>query len=385
MIENVLILGNHIQALNLARQAKSLNVGVTLATSSRWCVAYFSNAVNDVLSFCTLDDLLERIRSLYHGQKDTLLFPSSDDMVELLADNYAELSAHFFLGIPAPDVVRQFGNKRLSAQFCSEFGIPTPHTWCPKDLEDVRQISKIVRYPVVLKPAVMYSFHKTFGKKAFRCDSAESLNKMAAVVAKRFSINQMLIQQFIGGGPRCLFSYGTFSVDGEPRAAVIANRIRQNPMQFGNSTTFAVTCNSADIQLLAEKILKATHYTGLAEIEFMYDEPSKQYLFLEINTRAWKWHSISEGLGFGFLSELIRFENGMPTQKHLDFEREMAWTERLTDFAVVAKEIVHGRMNIKEVWSSYRREKVYAVWDKHDMKPFFMYLLLSPMLYFSRH
>lgn len=231
----------------------------------------------------------------------------------------------------------------------------------------------------------MYSFHKLFGKKAFRCNDKNELILRATAIAKRFPLENVLIQEFLSGGPQYLYSYGTFAVNGVPRAAIMVNRIRQNPMDFGNSTTFAITCNIPEIKKIAEEILKLTGYFGLAEVEFMYDTKTATYKFIEVNTRAWKWHSISNQLGFGFLTEMIHYYNGTSVKPKLNFSKRVAWTERLTDFIIIMKELMKDRIKWKEVVLCYKMRKEYAVWNSKDMLPFFMYVLLSPILYFKRH
>lgn len=197
-------------------------------------------------------------------------------------------------------------------------------------------------------------------------------------------MENVLIQEFLSGGPQYLYSYGTFAVNGVPRAAIMVNRIRQNPMDFGNSTTFAITCNIPEIKKIAEEILKLTGYFGLAEVEFMYDTKTATYKFIEVNTRAWKWHSISNQLGFGFLTEMIYYYNGTSVKLKLNFSKRVAWVERLTDYSIIAKETIKGNLDMRKAYNSYKIEKEYAVWSSKDKLPFFMYILMSPVLFFIR-
>lgn len=306
-------------------------------------------------------------------------------MIEFLVKYYDEFNEAFYMGIPKPETVTLFSDKRNTYRFCEKNHIACPHSWYPDTIEDVKQIADEVDYPVIIKPSIMYSFHKLFGKKAFRCNDKNELILRATAIAKRFPLENVLIQEFLSGGPQYLYSYGTFAVNGVPRAAIMVNRIRQNPMDFGNSTTFAITCNIPEIKKIAEEILKLTGYFGLAEVEFMYDTKTATYKFIEVNTRAWKWHSISNQLGFGFLTEMIHYYNGTSVKPKLNFSKRVAWTERLTDFIIIMKELMKDRIKWKEVVLCYKMRKEYAVWNSKDMFPFFMYVLLSPILYFKRH
>jgi predicted ATP-grasp superfamily ATP-dependent carboligase len=385
LIRKVCILGNHIQALGLARQVKDLGINVLLFTDSRYSVARYSNAVDKTVLFHDEADLYNKILSADENEKEPLLFPTNDQMVEFLCRNHSRLNKDFHLGIPEPETVGLFYDKRNTCQFAAEHDIPIPATWCPDTMDELEAIAKDISYPVVLKPAVMHSFHKALGKKAFKCSTSYELMDRAREIGAFFSINEMIIQEYLAGGAKTLFSYGVFAAQGKPIASLMANRIRQNPMDFGNSTTYAKTCNIEEIRQISEKILSLTNYFGLAEIEFMHDPKTGKYKFLEINPRAWKWHSISNGLGFSFIGKMISYLNSGDTSVINDYEKQIAWVERLTDSAVVLKEIVKGRMRIKEVLDSYKKDKVYPVWSQQDIKPFFMYLVLASYLYLKRH
>ena len=381
-INNVIILGGHIQALGLARQAHKIGVEVILVLQDDFSVARFSRAVRKTIVCTDINKLKEALQP-YAGMQ-TLLFPTSDEYIEFLTDNYTELYKQFILGIPKPACVEIFANKRKTYPFAEEKGIPHPMSWFPKTIDDVKKIAKDMKSPLIIKPGIMYSFHKTFGKKAFKCDTPKELLSISEKIALQYPLDSLVIQEFLTGGSEVLYSFGALAMNGEPLAWVTANRIRQNPIDFGNSTTFAITCNIPEIEIIARKILKEVNYDGLAEVEFMYDETLNTYKFLEINTRAWKWHSISTGLGFGFLSDMIHYYNGEKGDFNPEFKK-CAWVERLTDFAVSLKCILKGRLKLNDILSSYNQKKVNAVWSIKDPLPAIMYLLMSPILFVKRH
>jgi predicted ATP-grasp superfamily ATP-dependent carboligase len=385
MINTVFLLGNHIQSLGLARQLRNYNIDVILFTDSKYSICRFSNTIKKTYFFKNEIDLLIKIKQNKSNLHNTLIFPTNDHMVGFLCVNYDELLKDFFIGIPHPDIVNIFADKRNTYRFAAEHNIPFPESHYPLSINDVEELSGKVNYPVIIKPAIMHVFYKTFSKKAFKCDSPSELIKEVKKIEKKFPVDQLIIQEFLDGGAKDLYSYATFSVNGKSIAALIANRPRQNPMNFGNSTTYAITSYIPEIKIQAEKILELTNYFGLAEVEFMYDKKSKQYKFLEINTRAWKWHSISEGLGFSFIGKMISYYNENDLSELKNFDKVTAWVERLTDIAVVIKELFKGNNILKETISSYKVSKVYAVWSSKDPLPFLCYIFLSPILYFKRH
>lgn len=385
MIQRVVIIGGHIQALGLARQVAKKQVEVVLLLDTAWAVARFSRYVARTLYYQTIEELNSQIMQLQLSNKATLLFPTNDEAVEVLSNHYEEYQADFAMGIPNSSIVALFNNKRTAYQYVADNGIPCPRCWYPSTIDDVREMATTLEYPVVVKPAVMYSFHATFGKKAYRCDNAEELESIFQRIASvNYPIDTILIQEYLSGGPKYLYSYGAFAANGEPKVALMANRIRQNPMDFGNSTTFAVTCNIPQIAEQSKQLLQMVNYFGLGEVEWMYDPITDTYKFLEINTRAWKWHTISNQLGFSFIGAMIDYYNGT-TVSVVNHTQSVGWVERLTDWTVIAKEILRGKMNINDVYKTYRIKKENAVWQWTDPLPGIMYILMAPILYVKRY
>ena len=471
MIQRVVIFGGHIQALGLARQVKAKGIEVVIVTDDGCSVARFSRAVDRTI-VAPIGDWRLKIEELELPEKGTMLFPTNDEAVEFLCTHYEDYKNRFALGVPEPKVIELFNDKRRAYRFAEASGVHCPKCWYPDTMEEVEVLSKELPYPVVVKPAVMYSFHATFGKKAFRCDDAASLKATyMRIAAKQYPLETLVVQEFLDGGAKNLYSCGVMAAGGEIIVSMQANRIRQNPMDFGNSTTYAISCFVPQIQEQTEALLRMTNYSGVGEVEWMWDAKSATYKFLEINTRAWKWHSISNQLGFSFIGALIDFYNGeenienkgenikntcltkkeesqvtysnstsldpqssqkqafgqpdaqscsdtdksypldssekntdvpsfqkMPknictadnssqkwTKKINRDEKQVAWCERLTDWTVIAKEILHGRMGLKDVCASYKIKHESAVWSWRDPLPAIMYILLSPILYVKRH
>ncbi len=347
-----------------------------------YSVARFSRYVSKVCvcpSEERLLECLERIRS-----KESLLFPTSDDYIDFIVRHYDYLSDSFTLALPELTTVKLFADKTLAYRFAEENLIP--HPWCryPKTIEDVVSMANRLDYPVVVKPAVMYDFHRRFGKKAFLCHSKDSLlAKVLELKKADYPISALILQEYLSGGAKSLYSCGVFAVDGEVRSSITVNRIRQNPMDFGNSTTFAETVDIPEIVEITKRIIKLTNYTGMGEVEFMYDKG--EYKFLEINTRAWKWHTITDGRGFSFIGDWVDWLNRGAVSTSLLSHKKCAWVERLTDFAVIVKGLFRGQVKFWEAIKSYCQIKVSAVWSIRDPLPAVMYVLMSPILFLKRY
>ncbi len=379
-INRLCILGGHIQALGLARQAKKKGVAVTLIIADGFSVARFSRYVDKVYICRSEEHLINCLNT--NKSKCTLLFPTSDEYIDFIVRHFSALNETFLVALPELATTQLFADKSLSYKFAKANNIP--HPWCkyPQSLSDVHDMASQLEYPVVIKPAVMYDFHKQFGKKAYLCESKEELLlKTNALAQAGYPVKALILQEYLSGGAKNLYSFGFFAVNGNVKSSITVNRIRQNPMDFGNSTTFALTTDIPQIEDIAKRIIHLTNYTGMGEVEFMYDKG--EYKFLEVNTRAWKWHTITDGQGFSFIGDWIDWLNRESLTAH--FSNDCAWVERITDYAVILKGIFKKQIKLGDVIRSYGQRKISAVWSLSDPLPAIMYALMSPILYVKRY
>jgi len=383
MIDSVFILGNHIQALGLARLAKKINLKVSLFNDHVVSITRYSNACQHFYLFRNKEELLHLLQDL-GGKKRTLLLATNDSLIDFLSSNYKKLSKSYYLSIPNPEIVEICYNKRATYRKALELKIPIPESHFPDTLEDILQLSEAVRFPVILKPAVMHTFHKVTGKKALLCMTKDELIKNYKKIIAIIPPTEVILQEYLKGGAKTLYSFGSFAANGEVYSSLSANRTRQNPMDFGNSTCYAITVSEPAFENIASKFIKSINYFGMSEVEFMKDPETGEFKMLEINPRAWKWHSIANRLNINFLKLMVDYLDGKEIEPEHKNKTGVAWIERLTDTYIALNEMFHKRFTFKEYLKSLQVPKENAVWSLNDPLPAIMYLLLSPYLFFKR-
>ncbi len=384
MIERIVILGNHIQGLGISRITNRLGYEVILYNQSSLSVARFSNTCGKFIKFKDLTHLLKLLMESELNGKKTLIFPTNDLMVGFLSDNYDELSTKYILSISEKKITDIAFNKRKTYESAKNAGLPIPESFYPNTLEELNLIESKLVYPVILKPAVMYHFYKKAGKKVFLCKSKDELvanyEKAVQIIPK----NEVIIQEMLTGGAAKLFSFASYAKCGSVKGSFIANRIRQKPMDFGVATTFAKTVISEEIETSAKIFLKSINYTGVSEVEFMFDDKTKKYKLIEINPRTWKWHTMSNAVGINLIKMLIDDFDGKEIIEQKNTIENIGWIEQLTDSFIMISEILKGRLRFKDYLKSLKIHKEYATWDKKDPLPAIMYIILSPYFYFMR-
>ena len=384
MIKEVVILGNHIQGLGISRIAKRLGHKVTLYNQSAISVARFSNTLDKFIRFKDLDHLLKLLMDRDLNGKEVLVFPTNDLLVGFLSDNFEKLSTKYKLSISEKKITDLAFNKRNTYEAAKKAGLPIPESFYPNSLDELEKIEGQLTYPVILKPAVMYHFYKKAGKKVFRCGNKEELFNNYKKAIEIIPKNEVIIQEMLSGGAEKLYSFASYASKGEVKGSFIANRIRQKPMDFGVATTFAITVLSERIDDLALKFLKSLNYTGVSEVEFMFDEKTSDYKLIEINPRTWKWHTMSNKVGINLIEMLIDDYNGKDVTVQKNTLENIGWIEQLTDTFVMFSEVLKGRMKLKDYLKSIKINKEFATWDRKDPLPAIMYIILSPYLFFIR-
>jgi len=384
MIKDVYILGNHIQGLGISRIACRLGYDITLFNQSSLSVARFSNTCKKFVKFENSENLLDILRKRNVENKTAILIPTNDFLVGFLSDNYNLLNEKYYISIAPKEITDIAYNKRKTYKTANEANIPIPKSYYPDNFADMKNLCTEIEFPVIVKPAIMYDFLKKSGKKVFLCKNETELinnyNRAIEIIPK----DEVIVQELLDGGAKNLYSYASYAKDGEPCGSFVVNRLRQKPMDFGVATTFAVTVINERVESLAYEFLKKINYTGLSEVEFMYDERINDYKLIEINPRTWKWHSMANIVDINLIEMLIKDIQGQSIEKKRNTIKNLGWIEQLTDAFVMFTEVMKGRMKLKDYIKSIKIRKEYATFDWKDPIPALMYIILSPYLYFTR-
>jgi predicted ATP-grasp superfamily ATP-dependent carboligase len=292
-----------------------------------------------------------------------------------------ELSRVYKVTVPSWDIVRIFYYKLNCYEYASRLGIPVPKTYKHNNLEEL--LSQPLDYPLVLKPNSKEKYFTITKKKAVRVDNPDALkleySKMAALVKPE----NVVVQEMIIGGPKHLYSFATV-FDGENiLAGLSARRVRQHPMDFGRATTYAEAVEIPELEDLTLRLLRGIKYTGIAEVEFMFDEKTGLYKFLEINGRPWGWHTLTKAAGVNMPHALFRYVQGERIER-VRPKYDVKWLRLITDLPVILKEIASGRLSLREYSKSWDRNTEFAVFSRKDPVPFFMEFLMLPYLYYKR-
>jgi predicted ATP-grasp superfamily ATP-dependent carboligase len=231
-----------------------------------------------------------------------VIFSTSDSSSLCLSNLKEHFENDYHILQPSPEITRTLINKREFCQTLSKFMIPHPRTYFPNSVQEVKEISKYVTYPVIVKPSFGHLFYRAFNRKGFVANSGKELIN-SYLAASRSNIDT-IIQEFICGSERNLYGIeGYFNKQSIPKAFFAYQRLREWPQLLGiNSLLRSVPISDvAPLKEIVEKYLSQLGYYGVFEAEFKWDPKDNNFKILEINARSWLHNTFPTKCGINII------------------------------------------------------------------------------------
>lgn len=294
------------------------------------------------------------------------LFVTSDEPTMLVARHHAALSRHFRLTVPPWERLRWAYDKRLTYRLAADIGVEHPRTFYPKTQDDLSKFD--LAFPVILKPAFKKGVNRFTRDKAWQVEDRQTLAARFAEASGLVGCDAVMVQELICGGGEAQFSYAALCADGRTLASVTARRTRQYPVEFGRSSSYVETVQQPAIEEPARRLLAAMRYTGLAEVEFKYDQKDGRYKLLDMNPRAWTWQELCAAAGVDFPYLLWRSIHGEHVP-NLRGRSGVRWVRLSTDVAAASTEIWQGRLSLLAYLRSLKTPLEFAAFAADDPLP----------------
>jgi len=378
------IIGGSFHSLGAVRRLAAHGLPVHVLDTGV-CVSQFSRDTERFVTCPAVDDearfvdFLLQIADEMHLE-GAVLFPSTDESVRVLAQNRERLAACYALTTPPWETVRFLYDKRLTYRLAEDRGVPVPETRNPESAESLDPLD--LRFPVVIKPAEGKKFMSVTKKKAYRANDRTELASLYAQAAAVIDPSEILIQELIPGRTANLYSFVGYFRDGTPVAGLSARRLRQHPMEFGRASTYVETVDLPELERLATQLLTGIGYSGLAEVEFMWNEKAARFELLEVNPRLWGWHTITvrAGLDLPYLAYADAIGVSVPEPSAI---QDVKWVRLVTDIPTVLSEMLARRLTLRQYLDSMSGNLECAVFSLRDPLPFIADMLLAPYNYVS--
>jgi predicted ATP-grasp superfamily ATP-dependent carboligase len=376
-----LVIGGDHPGLGVARSLGRRGIPVFILEDQH-SVSLFSRYARRVIRVEDLRDEQKTVDAVMEvgnrfGLKDWVLFPTRDETVAAFSRHRSRLAELFRVTTPGWDIVKWAWDKTNTDILARRLGIPAPETWNPRSLEELAALYP--RLPLAIKPAVKENFFYATGAKAWRADTPEQLKELFMKASRQIKPEEVMVQEIIPGGGESQFSYCAFFRGGQALGSLVAKRKRQHPAEFGRAATYVESIEAPEINELAERFLRAIDYYGLVEIEFKQDPRDHQYKLLDVNARAWGFHSLGGAAGVDFPYLLYADQVGEPME-HCYGKPGVGWLRLITDVPVAVSGLVTGRLGISSYLGSLRKTRIESVFCWRDPLPSLGEILLLPYL-----
>jgi D-aspartate ligase len=372
----LLVLGSDYRALAAVRSIGRRGVPVRVIVTGDDRLASFSRyaRATDRWPDDEADrlELLERLAGA-EGERWALL-PSADELAAFVSRHHERLAPLYALTTPPWEIFSSTYDKRRTHELAESVGVDCPQTFYPGDRAEVERLD--LTFPMILKPAVKPELNRLTLAKAWRVDNREELLQRYDEACDLMPPELLMIQELIPGGGSAQLSYAALTDSGRVLHSLVARRTRQYPADFGRASTFVETIEDPGLAEPSRRVLEASGFTGLIELEYKVDEESGRTLLLDMNPRVWGWQSLCARAGVDFLWLLwlhLQGEEPPPAQA----KPGVRWVRLSTDVPNAITEIAHRRLSLRSYLASLRPPHDNAIFARDDLKPA---LLELPML-----
>ena len=218
-----------------------------------------------------------------------------------------------FVG-PAPDTIRRMGDKAEARRVAASAGVPVvPGSDGAIEADDAAAEAGRIGFPVMIKAAA------GGGGRGIRvardaADLAALLPQAAAEARAAFGDARLYIERFIARARHL-----EVQVLGDGRDVVhlferecSLQRRRQKVWEEAPAVSVPPGVRAA-LHESAVRLARSVGYRGAGTIEYLYDDASGEFFFIEMNTRIQVEHPVTEAVtGLDLVQRMIRIAGGEP-------------------------------------------------------------------------
>lgn len=219
-----------------------------------------------------------------------------------------------FIG-PSAQAIESMGDKITAVGLAAQAGVPrVPGSERLSGVEEARAIAQQIGYPVLIKASAGGGGRgMRIVRSALEIDSA--MNSAAVEAMAAFGDATLYIEKFFERARHIEIqvlgdAHGNVVHLGERECST--QRRHQKLIEESPSPVLDAGLR-AELGAAAVTLARRVNYQGAGTIEFLYDESSRRYYFLEMNTRIQVEHPVTEMVtGRDLVVEQIRIAAGEP-------------------------------------------------------------------------
>jgi acetyl-CoA carboxylase biotin carboxylase subunit len=246
-----------------------------------------------------------------------------------------------FIG-PSAESIRQMGNKLLARALAKKYGVPVgAGSEKVHNHKEAARIGEEIGYPVLIKAAAGGGGR---GMKIVTSprDLQRSFETAAAEAGAAFGDPTLYFERYVANARHIEVqilgdSFGNVVHVGERDCSL--QRRHQKVVEEAPAAALARKLRE-EVQAAAVKIAKKSGYENAGTIEFILDQDTRRYYFLEMNTRIQVEHPVSEMIsGMDLVQEQIRIAGGAKLSRA---QSEIKFSGHAIECRINAESAAHG-------------------------------------------
>ncbi|MGD9966647.1 MAG: gamma-glutamyl-gamma-aminobutyrate hydrolase family protein [Hyphomonadaceae bacterium] len=268
------------------------DVGMTVCSFSRHVQETFTVAAWDAEPEQYLQDLEAAVLEYAPADNRPYVLMPVFREIDLIAKNRKRFEPAIKVAAPESASIELVTPKDRLALLAREHSLDIPETWIASSFDALRKLTPDLPYPVIVKPA-----DGAGGRGVVCVNSAAEVETHAAELGFE---PPPLIQHCIDGDDYCV---AVLARTGELKAIMAYRNVTTFPREAGAGAV-RETVDAEPFRAEAEKLLAATNWNGVAQLDFRWsgsehDAPK----LIEVNARFWAgiFHSVESGVDFPWL------------------------------------------------------------------------------------
>jgi len=271
-------------SLAVIRSLGKRGIDVTAAEETAFATGFFSKYCKNKFVYpspkkreAAFTDCL--IKQLQRKRYDVLI-PVADACLSPIVNNESEISKYTKIALPQKAIFNKAYDKGNTIKIARDCNVPCPDTLFIDSVDDIYRVQDRLCYPVVLKPRI--------GSGRRGVAICNSLDEIVSFYKTHTLYGPFLLQEYIPNGGE-LGVYLLLNFKSELRALSVQKRLRTYPIAGGPSTFRETIKNEKSEKAieLAQKLLRAMGWFGVAMVEFRIDQRDGGLRLMEVNPRFW--------------------------------------------------------------------------------------------------
>ena len=394
MMKILILDGDTVPALTIARSLGSKGVSVDIAAHHKNPISSFSKHVIDTHCYPhplhKTNEFVSWIKKQLEQKHYQLIIPATERTLVPIARTFDGTPYEQQIAMPALDSLEAVLDKAKSATLANQCDVPLPQSWDITNVSDLEQHSHAFTYPVVIKPGRSISDSGRRTQLTVRyAHNAEELNKICTELLKE---THLVLQSYFSGTG---VGIELIAQQGEILYAFQHQRLHEMPLTGGGSSYRKSVAINPDLLAASKRLIKALNWHGVAMVEFKINLQTGDFIFIEINGRFWGSLPLAVAAGADFpymLYQLYRDGEVTDTQPYRPeiacrkLSSDIAWFECVlrkdADLRLVT--LPPLRSACADMLAMFKFNDYLDVQSFSDLKPGFVDLLNIAKTYIRR-